>query len=37
MPKLGENVVNRVRKLSKPSNYAQSLQPVFEAVSNAAY
>lgn len=37
MPSLSENVENRVRKLPKPSNAAQALQPVFEAVSNAFY
>jgi|tagenome__1003787_1003787.scaffolds.fasta_scaffold20913946_3 hypothetical protein len=37
MPSLSENVENRVRKLPKPSNAAQALQPVFEAVSNSFY
>ena len=37
MPSLTENIENRVRKLAKPSNNAQSLQPVFEAVSNAIF
>ena len=37
MPTLSENVENRVRKLPKPSNAAQALQPVFEAVSNSFY
>lgn len=43
--KLGERVVrsltgnieNRVRKLPKPSNATQGLQPLFEAVSNSFY
>src|SRR5687767_9874258 len=37
MPTLGSNIENRVRKLSKPSNHSQALQPLFEAVSNAFY
>ncbi|WP_273241032.1 ATP-binding protein [Hyphomonas atlantica corrig.] len=37
MPSLSQNVKNRVRKLPKPSNSAQALQPLFEAVSNALY
>ena len=32
---LKENLTNRVRKLTKPVNSAQALQPFFEAVSNA--
>lgn len=35
MTTLSENLKNRVRKLMKPSNQAQALQPFFEAVSNA--
>ncbi|WP_454597142.1 hypothetical protein [Qipengyuania sp. SM2507] len=34
---LSENIRNRVDKLPKPSNYAQALQPVFEAISNAKF
>lgn len=34
---LTENIVNRVDKLPKPGNYAQALQPVFEAISNSRY
>lgn len=37
MPSLTENIENRVRKLTKPSNNAQGLQPLFEAVSNAFF
>ena len=37
MPILTPNIVNRVRKLPKPSNASQGLQPLFEAVSNAFY
>lgn len=37
MPKLTPNIENRVRKLPKPSNATQSLQPLFEAVSNAMF
>lgn len=37
MPTLVPNIENRVRKLPKPSNHAQGLQPLFEAVSNAFY
>ena len=37
MPSLTENVLNRVRKLAKPSNNSQAMQPLFEAVSNALY
>ncbi|MDD9725950.1 ATP-binding protein [Roseovarius sp. SK2] len=35
MTTLSENLVNRVRKLTKPSNAAQAMQPFLEAVSNA--
>lgn len=37
MPSLVPNIENRVRKLPKPSTFAQGLQPLFEAVSNALY
>ena len=37
MPRLIPNIENRVRKLPKPANYSQALQPLFEAVSNAFY
>jgi Histidine kinase-, DNA gyrase B-, and HSP90-like ATPase len=37
LPKLIPNIENRVRKLPKPANYSQALQPLFEAVSNAFY
>lgn len=37
MPTLTPNIENRVRKLPKPSNHTQGLQPLFEAVSNAFY
>lgn len=37
VPSLSENIENRVRKLPKPSNSAQALQPLFEAVSNARF
>jgi hypothetical protein len=37
MPALTPNIENRVRKLPKPSNAAQGLQPLFEAVSNSVY
>jgi hypothetical protein len=37
MPRLTENILNRVRKLAKPSNNSQAMQPLFEAVSNALY
>ena len=37
MSSLTENIVNRVDKLPKPGNYAQALQPVFEAISNSRY
>jgi hypothetical protein len=34
---LTPNIENRVRKLPKPSNATQGLQPLFEAVSNAVF
>lgn len=37
MPTLTPNIENRVRKLPKPSNVTQALQPLFEAVSNAVF
>lgn len=37
MPALTPNIENRVRKLPKPSNATQGLQPLFEAVSNAIF
>ncbi len=37
MPSLSPNIENRVRKLPKPSNHAQGMLPLFEAVSNALY
>ena len=37
MPSLTENILNRVRKLAKPSNNSQAMQPIFEAVSNSLY
>lgn len=37
VPSLTNNIENRVRKLPKPSNATQGLQPLFEAVSNAAF
>jgi len=35
MTTLKENLTNRIKKLTKPVNSAQALQPFFEAVSNA--
>jgi hypothetical protein len=37
LPSLQPNIVNRVRKLPKPADAAQALQPLFEAVSNAFF
>lgn len=37
MPALTPNIENRVRKLPKPSNATQGLQPLFEAVSNGMF
>jgi hypothetical protein len=37
VPTLGSNIENRVRKLPKPSNHSQALQPLFEAVSNSFF
>jgi len=37
LPALTPNIENRVRKLAKPSNATQSLQPLLEAVSNAMF
>ena len=35
MASMSENLPNRIRKLTKPGNAAQALQPFFEGVSNA--
>lgn len=35
MTTMTENLPNRIRKLTKPRNYAQAMQPFLEAVSNA--
>lgn len=35
MTTMTENLPNRVRKLTKPRNYAQAMQPFLEAVSNS--
>lgn len=37
MTTLSQNIQNRVDKLPKPSNYAQAMQPLFEAVSNSLF
>ena len=37
MTALTGDVINRVRRLPKPSNAAEALQPVFEAVSNGIH
>ena len=37
MAKIKQNFENRVRKLPKPSNAAQALQPLFEATSNGYF
>lgn len=37
MPKISQNSTNRVRKLPKPSNASQALQPLFEAISNGLF
>ena len=37
MTTLTGDIVNRVRRLPKPSSAAEALQPVFEAVSNAMH
>lgn len=37
MPTVSQNFINRIRKLTKPSNSAQALQPLFEAVSNGFF
>ena len=37
MTTLSTNLENRVRKLPKPSNATQALQPLFEAISNAFF
>jgi len=37
MPSLSPNIENRVSKLPKPSNHAQGMQPLFEAISNGFF
>lgn len=37
MRTLKPNIANRVRKLPKPANHTQALQPLFEAVSNSFF
>jgi hypothetical protein len=37
MPSLSGDIVNRVRRLPKPTGGAEALQPLFEAVSNAMH
>jgi hypothetical protein len=37
MASLSSDIENRVRKLPKPSNVSQAMQPLFEAVSNAMF
>ena len=37
MTSLRGDIVNRVKRLPKPSQAAEALQPVFEAVSNALH
>lgn len=37
MTSLAGDIVNRVRRLPKPTSAAESLQPIFEAVSNAMH
>ena len=37
MTSLRGDVVNRVRRLPKPTQAAEALQPVFEAISNALH
>ena len=37
MRTLTPNIANRVRKLPKPANHTQGLQPLFEAVSNSFF
>ncbi|MFT6444537.1 MAG: hypothetical protein ACJA1J_000774 [Sulfitobacter pontiacus] len=37
MARVTQNFENRVRKLPKPSNAGQALQPLFEAISNAVF
>jgi hypothetical protein len=37
VPQVSQNFTNRVRKLPKPSNASQALQPLFEAISNGLF
>lgn len=37
MTSLSGNIINRVRRLPKPANAAEALQPLFEAVSNGMH
>jgi anti-sigma regulatory factor (Ser/Thr protein kinase) len=37
MTSLSGNIINRVRRLPKPTNAAEALQPLFEAVSNGMH
>ena len=37
MTSLSGNIINRVRRLPKPANPAEALQPLFEAVSNGMH
>lgn len=37
MTSMAGDIVNRVKRLPKPSQAAEALQPVFEAVSNALH
>lgn len=37
MAQVSQNFTNRVRKLPKPSNASQALQPLFEAISNGLF
>ncbi len=37
MPSLTGDIINRVRRLPKPTSAAEALQPMFEAVSNAMH
>jgi signal transduction histidine kinase len=37
MPSLRHNLVKRIARLPKPTNVAEALQPLFEAVSNSIH
>ena len=37
MPSLAGDIINRVRRLPKPTSAAEAMQPLFEAVSNAMH